>query len=249
MSVTEEEKAELHELLDYLLLARSGLEKIDPDSLTPGMQRYSSWSKPRQELVFNASRFLRRVLGVKIHTSEIDLCSPELTVDGERNRNCLAVLANALRSFQPLFSPITNGEEQTEFVEKMIEDFMGIYWGDEPRFFHIDPRPQGSHIRPYRIARLRLTALDWEKYLAAAEVSVLERQTIISQAYRTSWDSIRKWKPAILEQFDLVSWPPQQPQWVLEEYNRDPEVIHEKIQRDGDLYWEEKRTAKGGKEI
>jgi hypothetical protein len=124
---------------------------------------------------------------------------------------------------------------------------MGIYWGDEPRFFSILPRRQGQHKRLYRLNWLRLSALDWDKYLAAVGMSARERHRIISDAYRTDWEAIRKWAAAIEDQYGFRSWPPRDPDWARREYHDNPQRVLEAIKRDGDAYWLEKSTAGAGK--
>lgn len=244
MSISDDEKAEIHYLLDYLLMTRSNLEKVNPSELSPGMQYAFAWSRPRSEFIVAASKFLRRVIGEKLHKAELpDPFVRELSENTSGGEN-LAFVANALRSFMPLFVPLSEGKEASNFMDQLANDFIGIYWGDDPRFFSILPKSQGMHKRPFRLAYMRLGALDWEKYLAAAGLSAFERQDVVSSAYRTRWDTIRKWKDSILEQFDLVSHPPERPDWVRDEYSQDSDLILQKIAADGEAYWAEKNTAR-----
>jgi hypothetical protein len=161
----------------------------------------------------------------------------------------MATLANSLRSFLPLFLEGNDYDftGRKEVIVRVIEDLMGIHWGDEPRFFSILPRRQGQHKRLYRLNWLRLSALDWDKYLAVVGMSARDRHRIISDAYRTDWEAIRKWAGAVEEQYGFRSFPPRDPDWVRREYSDNPQAVLEAIKRDGDAYWLEKSTARAGR--
>lgn len=251
MKVSDEEREKLHLALDYLLNTRAGLERIDTEKLkqyrlgrepldfTPERRWELAWSQPRREFVRAASNFLRQVLGEKIHASELSWLLETSLRENEVESDVLALLANSMRPFWSLFAPIVEGKEQDHFISNILDDLMGVHWGDEPRFFQVAKRTQGSPRRPFRVAYLRRSALDWEKRLAAVGMKPFERQTIVSQAYRTSWEAIRKWPQSIIALFDLVSHPPRSPERVREAYEEDPEEFLKMIQDDGDAYWAE----------
>ena len=239
MTVSPEEREELHLALDYLLNARSGLERIAPGELKDTWQILTAWSEPRQELFREASKFLRSVLGEKLHAVEMaPLLEIQLSEDSD-GFDVLAALVRALRTYLPLFAPIVDGKEREEFVANLIEDLVGIQLGDEPRFFQIAKRTQGSPMRPFRIAYLRRNALDWEKRLAVVEFKPYERQSIVSQAFKTSWEAIRKWSQSIELTGELISHPVQYPNEVLKAYRDDPEGFLQMIRDDGEAYWAE----------
>lgn len=254
MSVSDDERETLHFMLDALLNARSTLEGVDRTKVQPGMHYHQAISRPRGELFRNGSAFLRRVLGSKLHQEELsELFSAELEENTE-GAHLAATIANSIRSFLPLFMQSgryegkTYSEELDENIEKIISDLMGMYWGDEPRFFSPWPRRQGLHKRPYRIARLRLAALDWDKFLAVVGMPAFERHRIISEAYRTDWDAIRKWSQSINDQYDLRSCPPENSEWARRDFEANPEAIILAIRRDGDAYWQERGSSSHGKE-
>jgi len=117
VSISDDEKAEIHYLLDYLLMTRSNLEKVNPSELSPGMQYAFAWSRPRSEFIVAASKFLRRVIGEKLHKAELpDPFVRELSENTSGGEN-LAFVANALRSFMPLFVPLSEGKEASNFME------------------------------------------------------------------------------------------------------------------------------------
>lgn len=247
MSVDADERETLHYILDSLINARNSLEGVDPANLEKGMQYHRAWTEPRSDLLRNGSVFLRRLIGSRLHFEEMKILFETELREDEVGAELTATIANAIRSFLPLFMQTGRyaGIGDTEVIEQIVDDLMGIHWGDEPRFFSTWPRRQGLHKRPFRIARLRLTALDWEKHLAAVGYSTQERHGIIADAYRTDWEAIRKWSRSIEEQFDLFSYPPteQAKMW----YAENPEAILEAIRHDGDAYWSEKNTALSGK--
>lgn len=236
-------------MLDALLNARGSLERLNVDELRPGMQFRAAWSKPRHDLFLQASRLFRRAIGPSLHQSELGLLFDSELQENATDADLLANLANAFRSFLPLFlkEGTLDWRADDEVIAKVIEDFMGIYWGDEPRFFTIHPRRQGQHKRLYRLNRLRLSALDWDKYLATVGMQTGERHRLISDAYKTDWDAIRKWARAIEDQYGFRSWPPRDPEWARREYADDPKKIYEAIRRDGEAYWLEKGAAGSGK--
>lgn len=250
MTVPDTEREALHRMLDALLDARQSLERVDRNSLKPGTEFYEGWSKPRGQLCKDASILARRAIGPRLHDAELNLLFDFELEENARHADVLATLANALRSFLPLFmreaDEVTS--ETEEVILRVIDDFMGIHWGDEPRFFSIYARRQGQPKRLYRLNKLRLTALDWDKYLATVGVGTRERHGRIAEAYRTDWEAIRKWASAVEDQYGFRSWPPRDPERARREYAAEPERIHNAIRRDGDTYWREKRAAGDGKE-
>lgn len=246
--ISDDERESLHFALDAILNARATLERKDAADLT-GQERYRTVVQPRADLFKNASKFLRRAVGPVLHRQEMALLfDANLTEDAD-SADLTATLANSLRSFIPLFMERGDSEwsESEEPIVKIIDDLMGIYWGDEPRFFSTGRRLQGMHKRPYRLARLRLTALDWDKYLATVGQTAFERHRVISEAYRTDWEAIRKWAKSIEEQFGLCSYPPKYPDHAKSEFAENSKKVWGAIRRDGDAYWLERGTAATGK--
>ncbi|NNC47656.1 MAG: hypothetical protein HKO13_04395 [Sphingomonas sp.] len=241
MAVGDDERETLHVILDALLNARESLERVNVDALPKGQAFNKAWREPRQELTLNGSRFLRRVIGPQLHAAELSQIKDLTQSVGPDNQN-LKSLSQALRSFRPLFEPASGNRHTETFVTQMIDDFMGIYWGDAPRFFVELPKRPGQHKRPFRIDRLRLKALDWEKFLAAAGLPAFERQSMIATAYKTQWDAIRKWAKPIEENWGAISWPltPDEAAEARDRYLEDPARISAEIDRDGREYWAEK---------
>ena len=250
MTIDKDERDSLHLILDALLNARDSLERVDPKSLASGQQFFLGWSKPRKDLVRNGSVFLRRVIGPRLHEEEMKLLFETVLVEDEVGADLAATIANSLRSFLPLFmrKGRYEGDGSNEVIERIIEDLIGLCWGDEPRFFSPWPRRQGLHKRPYRLAKLRLSALNWDKYLSAVEMPAQQRHNIISEAYRTDWEAIRKWTKSIDEQFDLRPYSPENIESTKQEYASDPKAVIASIRRDGDAYWLERNTSQAGKD-
>jgi hypothetical protein len=240
MSITENERKQLHDLLDGLLNTRQDLECIDVKSLKGGKNFFSTWSKPRSEFVEESSRFLRQVIGPYLHYHELSLLNESELVENDTEPDHLATVANAVRSFMPLFEAEKFGPTGMEFMSSMMTDFIGIHWGDEPRFFAVLPKNKGQHKRPFRIAYQRLGALNWELILKEAGVATVERQNTISSAYRTFWEAIRKWKYSIYESFDLVPGVWEHNEHEVEAFKVDSDKTLQRIQSDGDAYWVEK---------
>jgi hypothetical protein len=250
VSIPSAERETLHVMLDALLNARESLERLNPERLERGMQFRYAWSNPRHDLFLLASRLMRRAIGPRLHQEEMrQLFNSELEVDAP-HAEVLVTVANSIRSFLPLFMKAGSCEwrNDDEVISRIIEDFMGIYWGDEPRYFSIQTRRQGQHKRLYRLNKLRLSALDWDKYLAIVGVQTRERRRLISDAYKTDWDAIRKWARAIEDQYGFRSWPPRDPEWARREYAEDPEKVHNAIRQNGEAYWLEKSAAGSGKD-
>lgn len=249
MSIPADERETLHHILDALINARETLEKLNPEELAKGQQFYLAWSKPRADLFREASVFLRRLIGKKLHSSEMKILFETRLEEDAVGTEVAATIANAVRSFLPLFMREGTYERDgsDEVIESIVDDLMGIYWGDEPRFFSPLPRRQGLHKRPYRLARLRLRALVWDKFLASVGVRAQERHSLISDAFRTDWEAIRKWAGSIEEQFDLISYPPPEVDMAKHIFEAEPEAIKATIRRDGDAYWVERGTAQSGK--
>lgn len=249
MSVSDEERETLHTILDALINARNSLERIEPSTLQPGLQYSQAWSQPRRDLAWQASRLVKRVLGPRLHNAELAILFETELEENSQHSDLMAAIANSIRSFLPLFMQRSDDEfsGREEVIVRVIEDMMGIYWGDEPRFFAISPRRRGQHKRLYRLNRLRLSALDWDKYLAVVGMSARERHRLISDAYRTDWEAIRKWAGAVEEQYGFRSWPPRDPDWAIREFKENPQGVLDAIARDGDAYWRERSTGGTGR--
>lgn len=200
-------------------------------------------------MCLQASLLVRRILGPHLHRAEMQFLFETPLEENATDTELMATLSNALRSFLPLFMAEAANEYdgRDEVIVRVIEDLMGIHWGDEPRFFSIQPRRQGQHKRLYRLNRLRLSALNWDKYLDAAGMPARERHRIIADAFNADWDTIRKWAGLVEGQYGFRSWPPEKPEWARREYRENPERILEAIKRDGADYWREKCAADSGK--
>jgi hypothetical protein len=240
--VSNDERKRLHDILDHLLRTRERLEGLEFESLPPSLFA-SAWYEARAEFIESGSKFLRRVIGPDMHQLELSLLEKFELKENEKEPDHLATVANAVRSFMPLFIAENFGSSGREYMTKMMEDFMGIYWGDEPRFFSIATKNQGQNKRPFRIAHMRRGALDWELILKLAGVDAVERQNLVSSAYRTSWEAIRKWKYSIEESFGLVSGIYGRNERYIQDYLDDPNRIVDRIKNDGDAYWAEKQQG------
>jgi len=248
MSVPHEERERLHVVLDYLLNARSTLERVDKRKLASSSGYMQGWTRPLDSLATEASVFLRAVLGERLHQELMESLFTAALSENSKSTEVPATIANSLRVFLPLFmrEGRYEGLDANEVIVSIVDDLMGVYWGDEPRFFAIADRWQGTHKRPFRLAKLRKTALDWDKYLKAVGVSARERHEIIARSYRTDWEAIRKWSKPIYEAFDLRSWPPDNVEYAISQFRENPNAIYEQIAQDGEAYWIEKRSAKEG---
>lgn len=250
MTIDKDERESLHLTLDYLLNTRQNLERVYADSSPENLQSFWAYKLPRHEFFWDASNFLRRVLGPKIHSDELRLLFDMELEEDTKNAAVLSVIAHSLRAFLPLFMERAahRGEAfDEENIRKIVADLMGVYFGDEPRFFATAKKQKGAPKRPYRLALLRLAALKWDKYLAAAGLSAFERHRVISEAFRTEWDTIRKWAKPMEQQFGWVAQNPAFPDDPKEEFADNPAAVFEAIRRDGDAYWLEKSTASSGK--
>lgn len=251
MTINNTERELLHYALDNLLNVRARLEQIDPSTLKPGSEFSNGYFIPRHQLFLQAAEFLRRAIGEKLHQSEMRLLFDlELEEDCEHTE-IAATLANSIRSFLPLFMQKGSYEGfdfGKENIDQIISDLMGIYWGDAPRFFSISDKTQGSPKRPYRITKLRLAALNWDKHLAAVGVTTQERHGIIAAAFKTDWDTIRKWGKAIEDRWGFLPYPPSDIERAKTAYFDDPEAVLNAIKRDGHAYWIERKTKSSGKE-
>lgn len=246
--ISDDERESLHFALDALLNARATLESHDAIDLD-GRSYRKFISEPREDFLRNSSTFLRRVIGSKLHHDAMGvLFGAELNEDSA-STEIAAYIANSILPYLPLFMKEGHNLDfnRNENIDYIIDDLMGIYWGDEPRFFAIAKKSKGLHKRPYRLAKLRLSALNWDKFLAAVGLSALERHRIISDAYGTDWDAIRKWAKAAQEQFDLISYPPTGLEFAREQYSENPDGVLQSIREDGKAYLSERGTGRTGK--
>lgn len=75
-----------------------------------------------------------------------------------------------------------------------IDEISRMSFGDEPEIFAIAPRKRGSHPRPAKIHRCRLSAIEWAEFLQQRDVPPATYQAEIAEAFGERWDTIRHWK-------------------------------------------------------
>lgn len=108
-----------------------------------------------------------------------------------------AAFSSRLRVFSKLLSEPDWANTLAELTRE-ISDMNG---GDLPEVLAPEKRNPGQARQPIKVARLRLRALLWNEHLRAKGLSASERQSAISDAYKATWDSIRKWRNACEETF------------------------------------------------
>ena len=249
MTISNSEREDLHSILDALINARNSLERIDQDDLISGAQIFHSWTQPRRDLIWSASRLIRRLLGPRLHYAELQLLFDTELEENSSDTEILMTLVQALYSFFPLFLFEGTPEHLSddEVISQVMEDLRGIHWGDSPRFFSVQPRRQGQPKRPYRISMLRLSALNWDKYLEVVGMKPYQRHNLIAQAFKTDWDTIRKWARPIEDQYGSRSRPPEDIDYAKDRFLKNRDAILSFIKRDGAAYWIEKSAVGTGK--
>lgn len=99
-------------------------------------------------------------------------------------------LARRLSVFKRLLSEPRWGEVLRALTLE-IRDMDG---GDQPNVLYPERRSPGQAKQPTKVARMRLRALCWHEHLRSKGIETNRRQTAIASAYRTAWDSIRRWR-------------------------------------------------------
>lgn len=74
-------------------------------------------------------------------------------------------------------------------LTSVMAEVRAIAMGDDPKLF----KKLEGRVRRYRLALLKLRALEWNAYLSAMGLPAFERQGRISIAYGYSWDTISRW--------------------------------------------------------
>lgn len=243
MTIDSEERERLHTILDALINARNRLDAADLKLI----KRKGLWQSARLyvrheffEMVLNLARY---VIGDKLHNEEFELLHTiDLTKQTESPDDAL-ILAYALNTMAPfLVRPENRRElgETKEVIRAIIDDLEAVSRGDQSRLIPTPTGKQGLNRRPFRIAKLRHTALKWDKILIKFGVPTQERRRVISTAYRTDWEAIRKWPNSIWKNSRISLDSPSHIDYLHFECADNLQKIYEHIQRDGDVYWRER---------
>ncbi|NJC04605.1 hypothetical protein GGQ97_000398 [Sphingomonas kaistensis] len=92
---------------------------------------------------------------------------------------------------------------------RVLEELENLSYGEVGEVFRAPPlKPSQRHNRG-KLAKLRLKALAWEKWLRSEQsLSALHSHMAVAAAFKTDWDAIRKWRASCVQILgpSLVKW-------------------------------------------
>lgn len=240
--VSIDERKRLHDILDALLNEREYLEKWSEQAHTIiGIQLLQRGVFPARDLHRNASKLLVQLLGEEVRSMALLYGQTGLDSFAETARLLLPAFSQPKPKSLKM-QMLSEFADSFPDPEEIIDDLVGVVEGDEPRTFQIVRRNKGQPMRPYRIAKLKCRALYWEKLLKKMEHPTKTRHDIISDAFRTDFETIRKWKYSALKvlgerNFEMeVSIQDTAPN----QYEKAIDYFVSEIKNDGEKYWNEK---------
>lgn len=123
-----------------------------------------------------------------------DICGDWVKLVETDSDTPLEFAALALRIWQP----VLDLNDQNDFYwEHLIDEIERLPFGDEPELLRPAQRKRGEHSQPARIAKARLSALQWTEYLKARRIAPRQYKQEIGLAFGTDWDTVRKWRQSV----------------------------------------------------
>lgn len=171
MRLKEKQRANLHKQLDKLLDLR--------EALPAGFSRRGL--DKRQSLFEEACFFAGKVIGPKGFIYYFD----------DLERDDISEFLG--RMMLVLLLVIPEDSPWRDIFADAAKEVLMLHHGDIPTLLAPAARPRGAHPKHRQISIMRSSAFLWDIHLAAHGVSLLERRQKIEQAFRTPWDTIRKW--------------------------------------------------------
>jgi hypothetical protein len=178
-----------------------------------------------------------------------DICGPDILrmaqgADNEIDDPLYHIGQRLLIAFPLMRSPTDSHSDQ------LLLEVAAVTSGDPPQLFATRLR---NTIKKYRLARMQLEALKWEKFLAGQGEAPFSRQAQIQIAYHLTWEAIRKWRDdcctllgqdyvatALIEARMIGEGRAKNDSgWWLDE----GKLQHISLQDAAKAYWAEKRTA------
>jgi len=114
--------------------------------------------------------------------------------------NGLRLIANRLQAISPFMQgEWPDGLTYNDFVEEVY----AIAGGDAPYILSQAEKRRGKQGNSFRLATHKLNALMWAQVLHRRGVEANRRQSILSSAFGSTWEAIRKWKAECIEKLGL----------------------------------------------
>lgn len=189
------------------------------------------------DLILQVSNLLPDIVGVEALRI---FYGPVIEESASQKRQSFA---KRLRVFRQILSAPNWAMTLAELTRE-IEDFDG---GDIPNVLLPEKRNPGQSRRPTYIARLRLRALCWNEHLKARGIPANRRQGAVSDAYKATWDSIRKWREPCAVLFgERAIW--EELYFASKEYWADyhEDAWETALKSDGAHYYETWSAQRGG---
>lgn len=192
------DRENLHELLDALLDCRAAFEAL-PTSNFLKLFSLGSMMEPNPEKERLANAAFKA--GITLLVSALGPMRfnmlPPLSSETKRAREVLWAWLVRLRHLLPTPQGGLFGSVPTIKLDQILEELLDLNLGDQGSFFAAAPRKPGQSRKAGKLARLRLKALAWERYLRSQGLKPGEAQGKVSVAYGASWNTIEKWQRRI----------------------------------------------------
>jgi hypothetical protein len=202
--VSDDERNRLHELLDRILDQRENLDgwraepaklsDLLPPSLNPDRDLLEKLADRGARLAFEGAI----TLAVDALGSARTQSLVGATSDPEGIRWALWLRLNQVRRLIEGRTPLLG---KSDFpLSQVLEELENLSYGEISEIFRAAPlKPSQRHNRG-KLAKLRLKALAWEKWLRASQsMTAFDSHMAVSEAYRTDWDAIRKWRTSCIK--------------------------------------------------
>lgn len=200
--ISDDERARLHDLLDRIIDQRENLQGWLAESpfinallgkpVDPNSQAAMNLANTGARLAF--AEMIK--LAVEALGPARSLTLPTATDDPENIRWALWL---RLQRVAPLIDGASSGMfGKSGFpLPRVLDELENLSYGDIGTIFRAPPRKPSQRRNRGKLAKLRLKALAWDRWLQQSEgLSALDAHSAIEQAYRTEWEAIRKWKSA-----------------------------------------------------
>jgi hypothetical protein len=195
-ALSQEERLELHVLLDRVLDRREAFYQLCAQFNFLGGLGQVALPNPEADKAaasaFDAAiSLVARALG--------PVTARMLPSLGSEPRGARAILWVWLTRLRRLFptTPGMFGAMSTITLEELLHELEDLDLGDQGTIFAPRQRKAGQKPKQGKLARLRLRALAWERFLRSQGDRPGAAQAKVSSAYGESWNTIEKWKKRV----------------------------------------------------
>jgi hypothetical protein len=191
-----EQRLRLHRLLDEILEEREAVFGLQiSETMNALMGKRASAYSPQAD----ASKLLDKTVALaRDALGNVRSCAlPSFSDDIEHCRTVLWLWIWAVRPLFPDGSSGMFGNGRITLTH-VLDELENLNW-DQGTFFRAPKPKPGQKANRGKIAKLRLKALGWKKFMRREGISAAEANQRLNEAFGAQWEAMLKWKAECVE--------------------------------------------------